>query len=135
MPTTIRLLVLTGPHKGTRYCVRGLDSATLGRSRKCDIHLCGQGQDLCISRRHCRLTFDPPTVLVADLGSLNGTYINGHACAVLTDDPQWRERVMQAKDGDVLTIGGASLQIKIIDECTKWDEEQGINTACRENCT
>jgi hypothetical protein len=35
MAATIRLTVLTGPHKGTRFCTRGLNACLVGRSAEC----------------------------------------------------------------------------------------------------
>src|SRR3954464_13147985 len=54
-----------------------------------------------VSRRHCELHLDNGKLLVRDLGSSNGTFVNG-------------KRVLgqQAlKAGDVLTVGGVTLKI------------------------
>jgi pSer/pThr/pTyr-binding forkhead associated (FHA) protein len=54
-----------------------------------------------VSRRHCELHLDNGKLLVRDLGSSNGTFVNG-------------KRVLgqQAlKPGDVLTVGGVTLKI------------------------
>jgi pSer/pThr/pTyr-binding forkhead associated (FHA) protein len=135
MAATIRLTVLTGPHKGNRYCFRESHGTTLGRGSGCDICFCGSAQDLCISRRHCQLTFDPPNVCVDDLGSANGTYVNGHPCAASVSDVISRQysAPMAAKDGDILTIGGTSLQISIID-CPEWNEEERVKKNCPAEC-
>ena len=113
MAATVRLTVLTGPHKGGRFCFRGSSPTTLGRASECQICFCGEQRDLCISRRHCELTFDPPTVQVHDLGSANGTYVNGKnvaPCPIAT-----ALKRLTANDGDILTVGGTSLQINIMD--------------------
>jgi pSer/pThr/pTyr-binding forkhead associated (FHA) protein len=54
-----------------------------------------------VSRRHCELHLDMDKLIVRDLGSSNGTFVNG-------------KRVLgqQAlKAGDVLTVGGVTLKI------------------------
>jgi pSer/pThr/pTyr-binding forkhead associated (FHA) protein len=54
-----------------------------------------------VSRRHCELHLDMGKLIVRDLGSSNGTFVNG-------------KRVLgqQAlKPGDVLTVGGVTLKI------------------------
>jgi pSer/pThr/pTyr-binding forkhead associated (FHA) protein len=48
-----------------------------------------------ISRRHARITHDAGRVWLEDLGSTNGTYLNGHRL-------QDRQRL---RDGDKLKIG------------------------------
>ncbi|MGO9974199.1 MAG: FHA domain-containing protein [Solirubrobacteraceae bacterium] len=45
----------------------------LGRDRGCDVVLC----DLSVSRRHARLVFRDEKWVVQDLGSTNGTIVNG----------------------------------------------------------
>jgi pSer/pThr/pTyr-binding forkhead associated (FHA) protein len=47
--------------------------ALAGRSVECMWRLCSPFA----SRRHCHFDIDPPNVTVRDLGSLNGTYVNG----------------------------------------------------------
>src|SRR4051812_10556332 len=49
----------------------------LGRSGACDIQLPNTLEFLDISRQHCVLDVGPPLVRVRDLGSRNGTFING----------------------------------------------------------
>jgi pSer/pThr/pTyr-binding forkhead associated (FHA) protein len=45
----------------------------VGRDRRCDVRI----ESFYVSRRHCRLALDGDRVLVFDLGSTNGTRING----------------------------------------------------------
>jgi pSer/pThr/pTyr-binding forkhead associated (FHA) protein len=138
MAAIVRLTVLTGPHKGSRFCLRGSGPALLGRANECDIRFCGDNRDLCISRRHCRLTFEPPMLSVEDLGSGNGTYINGHRCEPVAcndacDGSHLEQEPCAASDGDIMTVGGTSLQVSIID-CQEWQEEKGIKKNCTAVC-
>ena len=66
----------------------------LGRSRECDISL----PDSNVSRRHAELVQEGATYWLADLGSTNGTELNG-------------ERVDRAKlsDGDRITVGSTDV--------------------------
>jgi len=72
--------------------------------------------DCLISRHHCRLDIDPPCVVVRDLESLNGTYLNGHRLesTALTAALQ-HVSGSGVQDGDILTIGGSSLRVDIVD--------------------
>src|SRR3712207_77745 len=69
MPT---LLLLSGPSAGLRYEV--VTGATLGRSPSCEIPLVDDGQ---VSRRHARVVVQGGPLLLSDLGSRNGTLLNG----------------------------------------------------------
>ena len=47
-----------------------------GRSRGADIEI--PVDDLSVSKRHCRLIVENGRLFVRDLGSTNGTFVNGH---------------------------------------------------------
>jgi DNA-binding NtrC family response regulator len=65
------LLLLTGPSAGKRHELSR--DVTLGRSPSCDIPL----EDQKVSRRHAQLEQVEGQVRVSDLGSRNGTLLNG----------------------------------------------------------
>ncbi len=65
------LLLLSGPSAGLRYDVVG--EAVLGRSPSCEIPL----EDHMVSRRHARIFTEDGHTRIADLGSRNGTLVNG----------------------------------------------------------
>ena len=65
------LLALFGPKRGVRVDVTG--PVTVGRSSTAEIQLIDEK----VSREHCRFTPDGAKVTVEDLGSHNGTYVNG----------------------------------------------------------
>jgi pSer/pThr/pTyr-binding forkhead associated (FHA) protein len=65
------LIVRRGPAAGTKFTVDG-DIVTVGRHPQSDIFL----NDITVSRRHAELRRSEGKYAVADLGSLNGTYVN-----------------------------------------------------------
>ncbi|MGE3628852.1 MAG: response regulator [Sandaracinaceae bacterium] len=67
-----RLVVLMGSEPGRRF---GLDAEAIviGRSEECDVQL----DDTKVSRRHAQLTFSEGAWTLEDLGSRNGTLVNG----------------------------------------------------------
>src|SRR5687768_1011315 len=65
------LLLLTGPSAGARHDV--VIEATLGRSPSCEIPL----QDSEVSRRHAKIIVKDGQARITDLGSRNGTVVNG----------------------------------------------------------
>jgi transcriptional regulator with GAF, ATPase, and Fis domain len=69
------LLALFGPKRGVRLEI-GEAGAVLGRSSEADLQLI----DGKVSRQHCRFSVEPGgggALSVEDLGSHNGTYVNG----------------------------------------------------------
>ena len=53
------------------------DVVMIGRHPECDVRL----DSLRISRRHCIITTEGEVVVIRDLGSTNGTWINGRRVA------------------------------------------------------
>jgi pSer/pThr/pTyr-binding forkhead associated (FHA) protein len=80
--------------------------------------LAGAARDRTISRHHCKLAIDPPSIRIKDLGSRNGTYINGKPVeaieSALTKVSEARKgQVVQS--GDLLTIGGTTFRVDVVD--------------------
>lgn len=67
-----KLLILTGKHEGQRLTLPEKD-VVVGRSEECNITLKTDE----VSRRHCCLSFADGQLSVRDLGSRNGTLVNG----------------------------------------------------------
>lgn len=70
----INLRVLEGPYQGRVFCFTQPDTFLIGRSP--DAHLC-LTNDRFFSRNHCLLEISPPYCFLRDLGSMNGTFVNG----------------------------------------------------------
>jgi serine/threonine protein kinase len=90
------------------------DTLLAGRS---DISGCHIFQDSYASRLHCILEINPPQCSVRDMGSRNGTYVNGKKYGKGEQTP--------LRDGDLLKIGHTTLKIRII-------EPSGATTAASE---
>ena len=95
----MELVVLTGPKTGERFKVPPT-GATLGRSRMADI----QFEDGMLSRLHCRFAIEHGKASVQDLGSSNGTSLNGVS---LGGKPE------PLRDGDVVSMGGVALRVRL----------------------
>jgi pSer/pThr/pTyr-binding forkhead associated (FHA) protein len=99
LPPGVALLVVThGPNAGARFLL-DLDVITAGRSVDSDIFL----DDVTVSRQHAEFRRTPTGdgFAIIDLGSLNGTYVNG-------------ERVDEARlrGGDTVQIGRFHLVLR-----------------------
>ena len=93
------LVVLTGPARGTTLVVESLP-AELGRSPEADIVLA----DDSVSRHHAVLRGDRDGLEVEDLGSSNGTAINGNAMV----------GSLSLLDGDLVSFGSATCLVKLV---------------------
>src|SRR6188508_2345562 len=73
------LIVRRGPNSGARFLLDA-DVTTVGRHPDADIFL----DDVTVSRRHSEFLRDGASFLIKDLGSLNGTYLNGDRIDIAT---------------------------------------------------
>jgi pSer/pThr/pTyr-binding forkhead associated (FHA) protein len=69
---SVRVTFRSGPRRGRTVDLVG-DAFDLGRDPACAVVL----DDARASRRHARITRAGATVRIADLGSFNGTYVDG----------------------------------------------------------
>jgi pSer/pThr/pTyr-binding forkhead associated (FHA) protein len=75
--TTVTLTVLNGPLVGHAYEFHEPAVYVLGRAEECYPRLPADVEHQDVSRHHCMLSISPPEVWIQDLGSKNGTYVNG----------------------------------------------------------
>ena len=94
------LCIASGAHQGDTLDLPPGETI-IGRSEGCAPLL---RTDQSLSRRHAKLTHDPPGVVtVEDLGSLNGTKLNGSP--VTSPTPM--------RPGDTLTVGESTLRLQV----------------------
>ena len=72
LPKKHTLTVRTGPEEGTVFDLEN-ETIIVGRDVTNDVIL----TDAEVSRRHSRLTLSPQGYVLEDLGSTNGTFVNG----------------------------------------------------------
>lgn len=90
MASQFQLIMRTGPTPGATFILEG-DQLTIGRDSTNEIVI----NDAEVSRRHARLTFQGGKYVLEDLGSTNGTFVNGQRLA--------GPRVLKA--GEVVSFG------------------------------
>jgi len=71
---TAMLVLQRGAEAGRRWPLDRSRPLTIGRSDECDIAL----PDRQVSRYHARITWQGDNYFIEDLGSKNGTHVNGH---------------------------------------------------------
>jgi hypothetical protein len=74
MSANIKLEVVKGPMRAKKFLFEEHDTFVFGRELDC--HAC-LPEDSCVSRHHFLLEVNPPDACIRDLGSMNGTYVNG----------------------------------------------------------
>ena len=103
MASQYQLIMRSGPTPGAAFMLEG-DQITIGRDPTNSITI----NDAEISRRHARLTYQGGKYILEDLGSTNGTFVNGQRLA--------GPRVL--KSGEVVSFGE---QIVLVFETTSFD--------------
>jgi hypothetical protein len=93
----LQLVVTAGPDRGRAFDLPPGQPVLLGRGRQTHTHL----TDLQVSRVHCQVERTPSEILVTDLNSAGGTFVNGEAVT--------RRRL---QPGDVLRIGETELRLE-----------------------
>jgi predicted nucleic acid-binding Zn ribbon protein len=96
------LVLRDGPDAGQRYALR--DGLTIGRTADNDVVLAMQ----LVSRRHAALRRTGEGYAIVDLGSSNGTRVNGARI----------ERSAPLRDGDTIAIGGFELTVQLAQGAT-----------------
>src|SRR6266566_7392968 len=98
----VTLRVLEGPYTGREFTFDQHDTFLIGRSDDAHLYL---PEDKFFSRHHCLLEIAPPRCFLRDLGSTNGTYVNG-------------QKVSEAflHSGDRIQGGQTVLQVDVLAE-------------------
>jgi serine/threonine-protein kinase len=98
----VTLRVLEGPYTGREFAFDQHDTFLIGRSDAAHLYL---PEDKFFSRHHCLLEIAPPRCFLRDLGSTNGTFVNGQKVA---------EAFLQS--GDRIQGGQTVLQVEVVAE-------------------
>ena len=91
-------LVLFIKAKPSKTFALTADMTVIGRRRSCDFRIPVES----VSRRHCQLTIDHDKLMILDLDSRNGTFVNGK-----------KVQQQQLKAGDIIKIGPVVLGLRI----------------------
>jgi pSer/pThr/pTyr-binding forkhead associated (FHA) protein len=111
------LAATAGRLKGKTFAFRGKSLCVVGRSPGCALRL--PAEDHKASRRHCLLAVDAPLLTLHDLGSRNGTYVNGRAIGrrAPTEPAEPGQAIDQPgrtlADGDEVRLGSTVFRVHI----------------------
>ena len=90
------LRFISGKYQGGEYPLSDAGELVIGRSSELDMVLI---EDM-VSRKHAKLTLASDQITIADLGSTNGTFVNGE-----------KVRRARLKEGDRILIGTSILKL------------------------
>jgi pSer/pThr/pTyr-binding forkhead associated (FHA) protein len=93
-PWTLRFI--SGKYQGGEFPLRPNREIIIGRSSDLDMVLV---EDM-VSRKHAKIVTDGKVVSIQDLGSTNGTFVNGE-----------KVRTIQLKDGDRILVGTSIIKL------------------------
>src|SRR5216110_2512848 len=93
------LRFISGKYQGGEFPLRPHREIVIGRSSELDMVLV---EDM-VSRKHAEIVTDDKNVSIQDLGSTNGTFVNGE-----------KIRKVDLKDGDRILIGTSIIKLAAV---------------------
>jgi pSer/pThr/pTyr-binding forkhead associated (FHA) protein len=115
-PRQLALRFISGKYQGGEYPLGLQPEIVVGRSSDLDMVLV---EDM-VSRRHARLSCSDAQIFIEDLGSTNGTFVNG-------------EKIARAslKEGDRVLIGTSILKVVALDPTAPMPRRAEMPSAAR----
>ncbi len=97
----IVLNVIKGPHQGKLFSFDQHEHFFVGRAKFA--HFCLPEGDPYFSRVHFMIEVNPPACRLLDLGSTNGTWVNGE-----------QAQTVDLKDGDIIEGGDTAISVSLV---------------------
>lgn len=103
IPRPLALRFISGKFQGSEYALTDSGEMLVGRSGDVQIVL---SEDM-VSRRHARIVYDGQRITIEDLGSTNGTFVNGE-----------KIKRCDLKEGDRVLIGSSIFKVVYADQAS-----------------
>ena len=107
-----KLIVASGKSAGRAISIKR-SQLLIGRAEECDVRPLSEE----VSRRHCAVHAGPTDVWVEDLGSRNGTFVNG---------VRIKEKTKVAT-GDLIRVGALELKVSCSDPAAAAGSEEDVS--------
>jgi hypothetical protein len=107
-----KLIVATGKSAGRSIAIKK-NTLLIGRAEECDVRPLSED----VSRRHAAVHVGPADVWVEDLGSRNGTFVNGNRITAKT-------KVMS---GDLIRVGALELTVSCTEPAAQAGGDQDVS--------
>ncbi len=108
--TRLALRFISGKYQGGEFPLRSNREIVIGRSSDLDMVLV---EDM-VSRRHAKITTTDGGILIQDVGSTNGTFVNGEKI----------EGVARLSEGDRILVGTSIIKVVAVDAATAESEAE-----------
>ncbi len=106
--TQFALRFISGKYQGGEFPIRMEREIVIGRSSELDMVLV---EDM-VSRKHAKIAAMQGQVVIQDLGSTNGTFVNGE-----------KIKKVRLKEGDRILIGTSIIKMVSVDSATEVSED------------
>jgi predicted component of type VI protein secretion system len=103
-----KLIVASGKNAGRAISIKR-NKLLIGRAEECDVRPLSEE----VSRRHCAVHAGPEDVFVEDLGSRNGTFVNGVRITQKT----------KVASGDLIRVGSLELKVSCSEPAARGSED------------
>jgi len=121
--------IINGPMLGTKFSIDEDMEIVIGRGSDCQMQI-SRDYDPKISRHHCKVKINLPKVIILDLDSTNGTYINDVKVSA-------EESIVES--GSTIMVGDTYLKVLIVEpvmclDCHCSLPANDLNRYFREGC-
>jgi pSer/pThr/pTyr-binding forkhead associated (FHA) protein len=118
MHSQVTLTVIDGRLEGKQYVFDRPRNCLIGRAGDCEIRLPDALEYLTVSRHHCLVEAAPPEIRVRDLGSKNGTFVNGLRIGPelgreLAQDDDISFTAFDLRNADTLRVGDTAFWVTV----------------------
>ena len=107
-----KLVVASGKSAGRTISIKR-NRLLIGRAEECDVRPLSED----VSRRHCEVLVGPADAWIQDLGSRNGTFVNGEKITGKT----------RLADGDMIRVGALELKVSCTEPAAKAGTEEDVS--------
>lgn len=107
-----KLIVATGKSAGRSISIKK-NTLLIGRAEECDVRPLSED----VSRRHAAVHVGPADVWVEDLGSRNGTFVNGNRITAKT----------KVVSGDLIRVGALELTVSCTEPAAQGGGDQDVS--------
>lgn len=136
LSSSVTLTVVSGELAPPALTVAKQTTCVLGRADDCDLRVPNDAAHQRVSRHHCLLDIDPPEIFLRDLGSRNGTYVNGQKISQSEAGQEAEETRTRRypgqdlSDGDEIRLGPVTIRISVRQAQDPGHQQQTRTCAC-----